>query len=117
MSDLLQGILQTVGLIVLWIGVIFCVLAVVGLFRFSDVYSRLHAAGKVSTMGLAGLLLGAALIMPSTTLKAIALAIFLVITSPVATHAIAISAYRSGVPMVHPEGAAATIRDEMTDKQ
>lgn len=100
MADFLHDLVQVIGLIPLWIGVIFCGLAVLGLFRFPDVYTRLHASGKVSTVGLAGLLLGTALIMPSTALKGIALAIFMVITSPVATHAIAKAAHRSGVPMV-----------------
>jgi multicomponent Na+:H+ antiporter subunit G len=103
MGDLLHDLIQIIGLIPLWIGVIFCGLAVLGMFRFPDVYARLHASGKISTTGMAGLLLGTALIMPSTLLKGIALAIFVVITSPVSTHAIAMAAYRSGVPMVHPK--------------
>ncbi len=111
MLDLLHDLVQVVGLIALWVGVIFCALGVLGLFRFPDVYARLHASGKISTMGLAGLLLGTALIMPSTALKAIALAIFMVITSPVSTHAIALAAYRSGVPMVN------AVRDEWRDAQ
>lgn len=109
MGDLLHDLIQLVGLVPLWIGVIFCGLAVLGMFRFPDVYARLHASGKVSTMGMAGLLLGTALIMPSTLLKGIALAIFVVITSPVSTHVIAMAAYRSGVSMVNPK------RDEIRD--
>jgi multicomponent Na+:H+ antiporter subunit G len=95
-------IIQILGLIALWIGVIFSALGVLGLLRLPDVYCRLHASGTISTMGLCGLLVGAALLMPSTALKAIALAIFTVVTSPVATHAIALAAYRLGVPMRNP---------------
>ncbi|MCC7452301.1 MAG: monovalent cation/H(+) antiporter subunit G [Anaerolineae bacterium] len=95
----MQAVLQMVGLIALWLGVIFSALGVLGLIRFPDVYCRLHASGKVSTMGLCGLLLGAACLMPSTLLKVIALAIFMIISSPVSTHAIALAAYRQGVPM------------------
>jgi multicomponent Na+:H+ antiporter subunit G len=112
MGDLLRDILQLIGLIPLWAGVVFCGLGVLGMFRFPDVYSRLHAAGKVSTMGLAGVLLGGALIMPSTALKAIALAVFIVITSPVATHAIAMAAYRSGVSISTIKGE---VRDDMKE--
>ncbi|MCC7207144.1 MAG: monovalent cation/H(+) antiporter subunit G, partial [Anaerolineae bacterium] len=67
--------------------------------RMPDVYCRLHASGKVATMGLCGLLVGAALIMPSAGLKLVALALFAVLTLPVSTHAIAAAAYRHGVPM------------------
>jgi multicomponent Na+:H+ antiporter subunit G len=98
----MHDILQILGLVALWIGVIFSALGVLGLIRFPDVYCRLHASGKVSTMGLFGLLVGAALLMPTTALKAIALAIFMIISSPVATHAIALAAYRQGVPMQKP---------------
>lgn len=111
MGEFLQALLQWVGFGALVIGVIFCAIAVLGLFRLPDVYTRLHASAKVTTMGLAGLLLGAALIMPSTAPKAIALTIFMVITSPVSTHAIAMAAYRSRVPMVSRPGQKA--RDDL----
>jgi multisubunit Na+/H+ antiporter MnhG subunit len=45
--------------------------------------------------------------MPSTLLKAVALAIFMTISSPVSTHAIALAAYRLGVPMQR------AVRDDM----
>jgi multicomponent Na+:H+ antiporter subunit G len=99
MGDLLRTIVQIIGLIALWIGILFCALGVLGLLRFPDAYSRLHASGKVSTLGLCGLLIGSACLLPSTALKVIALAIFMVISSPVASHAIALAAYRQGVPM------------------
>src|SRR5689334_6078313 len=91
--------LDIIGLIILWGGVFFCVVGVVGLIRMPDVYCRLHAAGKVATVGLCGLLVGAAFLMPSITLKMIALLIFAVLTLPVSTHAIAAAAYRHGVPL------------------
>jgi multicomponent Na+:H+ antiporter subunit G len=95
-------IVQVIGLVVLWGGVVFSALGVLGMMRFPDVYSRLHASGKVSTLGLCGLLIGASCLMPSLTLKAIALGIFLVMTAPVASHAIALAAYRMGVPLYQP---------------
>jgi multicomponent Na+:H+ antiporter subunit G len=99
--------LEILGLIVLWIGVGFSVLGVVGMIRMPDLYCRLHASGKVSTVGLCGLLLGTAILMPSAALKLLALAIFAVLTLPVGTHAIAAAAYRHGVPMNK------AIRDDM----
>jgi multicomponent Na+:H+ antiporter subunit G len=95
-------LLSILGLVALWAGVIFCALGVVGLLRLPDVYCRLHASGKISTLGLCGLLVGAALLMPSTALKALALGIFVIIASPVSSHAIAMAAYRLGVPMQRP---------------
>jgi multicomponent Na+:H+ antiporter subunit G len=95
----MSTILEYIGLIFLWIGIGFSALGVLGYIRLPDVYCRLHASGKISTIGLFGLLLGVAMIMPETALKAIALGIFIMFSSPVATHAIAMAAYRGGVPM------------------
>ncbi len=99
--------MEIIGLLFLWGGVFFCITGVIGLIRMPDVYSRLHATGKVSTLGLVGLLIGAAILLPSMLLKAVALAIFVMITAPVASHAIASAAYRQGVPMFRP------VRDDL----
>ncbi len=91
--------MEIIGLVALWIGVGFCVVGVLGIVRMPDLYCRLHASGKVATVGLCGLLLGAALIMPSITVKAIALAAFALLTLPASSHAIAAAAHRNGVNM------------------
>ncbi len=91
--------MEIIGLAILWLGMFFCIVGVVGLIRMPDLYCRLHATGKVSTVGLCGLLLGAAILLPSAGLKLLALAIFAVLTLPVSTHAIAAAAYRHGVPL------------------
>lgn len=103
-----------IGLVALWLGVIFCVLGVLGVVRFPDVYTRIHASGKVAMLGLVGLLIGVAFLLPETTLKVGALIIFLVITSPVSSHAIAEAAYRSGVPMRSRSGEPP--RDDLAQK-
>lgn len=91
------------GLAALVFGLFFSVVGIIGLIRFPDVYCRIHASGKVATLGLVGLLAASAIAMPETALKALALALFVVITSPVASHAIASAAYRTGVPMYKKE--------------
>lgn len=91
------------GLGALAFGLFFSIVGIIGLIRFPDVYCRIHASGKVATLGLVGLLAASAISMPETALKALALALFVVITSPVASHATASAAYRTGVPMVTQE--------------
>jgi multicomponent Na+:H+ antiporter subunit G len=83
-------------------GVFFYAIGVIGLIRFPDVYMRIHSAGKVSILGIMGLLAGSALLMPESTLKVIALGAFMIITQPVAAHAVALAAYRSGVALYQP---------------
>lgn len=90
---------EILSLLVLLFGLFFSLVGMIGLVRFPDVYCRIHASGKVATLGLVGLLVTSGLLMPETALKALALALLVVITSPVASHAIASAAYRQGVPV------------------
>ena len=48
--------MELLGVIAIWFGMFFCVVGVIGLGRMPDVYCRLHASGKVTTVGLCGLL-------------------------------------------------------------
>jgi len=104
-------LLEWIALIFIFIGVFFSVVGVTGVMRMPDVYTRLHASGKVSLLGLFGLLIGVALLMPEVAPKLIGLGLFLLITSPVASHAIAAAAYRSGVPL------ARVSRDDLAAKR
>jgi multicomponent Na+:H+ antiporter subunit G len=103
------SILDLLGMFFIIFGVFFYTVGVVGLLRFPDVYMRIHSAGKVSILGIVGMLAGAALLMPASILKVLALGIFMVITQPVAAHAVASAAYRSGVAMHEPR------RDDMAE--
>ncbi|MCS6870613.1 MAG: monovalent cation/H(+) antiporter subunit G [Anaerolineae bacterium] len=98
---------ELLGLAALYFGIAFSVIGVIGMMRLPDVYTRLHASGKVSTLGLWGILLGAALLLDGVFPRALALAVFLVLVQPIASHAIAAAARRSGVPMAH------SFRDDM----
>lgn len=87
-------LLEFLGVAALLFGLFFCAVGVLGVIRMPDSLTRLHASGKVATLGLFGLLLGAALLMPSAWLRLLALGLFVLLTSPVATHAIAASVHR-----------------------
>lgn len=95
-----MSLAEVIANLILLAGAFFSLVGIVGMIRLPDVYSRIHASGKVATLGILGLLAGAALLLPEVALKALALALFLVITSPVASHAIAAAAHRQGVPRV-----------------
>ena len=71
---------DALSLVALIIGLFFSLVGIIGLIRFPDVYCRIHASGKVATLGLVGLLATSALLMPETALKAVALALFVIIT-------------------------------------
>lgn len=90
----MSPVVAYLGLLVLWIGIFFCGVGVIGLLRFPDVFTRLHASSKVATLGLSFTLIGASILIPEITLKAIVLIVFVVLTSPVSSHAIAAAAHR-----------------------
>lgn len=100
-------ILELIGLLALWFGVAFSVIGVIGLLRFPDVYTRIHAAAKVATLGLFGVLLAVALLLPGAALKMVVLFIFLLLTMPVASHSIASAAHNRRMKV---EGA---VRDDL----
>jgi multicomponent Na+:H+ antiporter subunit G len=79
-------------------GVALAVVAALGLVRFPDVFSRMHAATKPSTLGLLLITVGAAVRMDqgSDAVKLLLVAAFQFLTAPVAAHMIGRAAYRSG---------------------
>lgn len=86
--------LEILGVSALLGGLFFCAIGVLGVFRLPDTPTRLHASGKVATLGLFGLLIGAFIMIDSARLRILALGLFILMTSPVATHAIAAAHYR-----------------------
>ena len=87
-------LIELLGVAALLFGLFFCAVGVLGVIRMPDALTRLHASGKVAILGLFGILVGAGLIMPSAGLRLLALGLFVLLTSPVATHAIAASVNR-----------------------
>jgi len=87
------------GYILVTIGILFDIFGCIGLVRFPDVYNRLQASTKCVTLGTILLLVGVALVsgLGPISAKAIICAVFILITSPTAAHAIAKGAYASGV--------------------
>ncbi|MHC4160327.1 MAG: monovalent cation/H(+) antiporter subunit G, partial [Planctomycetota bacterium] len=87
------------GYILIIIGVLFNICGCIGLVRFPDVYNRLQASTKCVTLGTILLLVGVAVVSGSGSIsgKAVICAVFILITSPTAAHAIAKGAYASGV--------------------
>ncbi len=92
-------------------GVFFLIVGALGIVRLPDALSRLHASGKVGTLGLFGLLVGVALLVPAVSLKLVALGIFVLVTAPVATHAIAL-AYHSNMPSAEDKKTALPVEQE-----
>ncbi len=92
---------ETLGLIFISIGLVFDLIGCFGLLRMPDVYNRLQATTKCVTLGTSSILLGVLFFkgFGPTGIKAILVGVFLLLTAPVAAHALARGAYRSGVKL------------------
>jgi len=73
------------------VGLFFMIVGTVGVLRMPDVFTRLHAAGMTDTMGAGFLILGMCLQagLSLLTLRLLIVYAFLMVTSPIGTHALA----------------------------
>ncbi len=80
-------------------GSLFAIIGGIGILRFPDFYSRQHAAGITDSLGAGFLLLGLMIQggLTLVTVKLFMIVTLLFITSPVATHAVAQAAKKSGL--------------------
>ncbi len=80
-------------------GAVFAIIAGLGILRFPDVFSRMHAAGIGDTLAAWLILLGMMLQAGWTlvTVKLILILLFMMLTSPTATHALARAALADGL--------------------
>ena len=79
-------------------GALIVLLGALGVLRFPDVYTRIHAAGITDTGGATLMIIGLGLIsgLQMVTLKLVLVWVFIMLTSPVAANALANAAYTSG---------------------
>lgn len=96
-ADAVQGHLLAEVLILF--GCVFILSAAMGMLRFPDFYTRLHASTKVVTLGGIGVFGGAALAFSAVqaTGRVLLIAVFFFLTAPVSGYMIARSGYLRGL--------------------
>lgn len=98
MSLLAPGV-EIISWLFILLGSIFMLIGAVGALRFPDFWTRLHAVSVSDTGGV--LLLTAGMVMQSgftlVTAKLVFIALFVCITGPTASHAVANAALVSGL--------------------
>ena len=110
-STWLELVLDAISWILLSAGGVFVLVGGIGALRMPNVYTRMHAASVTDTMGavlvLTGVMLQAGLSL--ATIKLAAILLFLLITSPTASYALAHAALLAGI---RPDaGRAADLED------
>lgn len=101
------------GLLIL-AGAFFAFVAAVGLWRFPDIYSRMHAASKAGTLGSGLVLLALAVHAgdTATVTRALAGIVFFLLTAPISAHLLARAAYVVGYGLVE-----SSVLDEMDESK
>lgn len=107
----LRDIVTVTSLVV---GLGFMLLGAWGIVRLPDAYQRLHASSKCTTLGLLGLLTGAAAHIGTleSIVKAALTVAFAFVATPVGSHALAKSAHAAGMTQW-----GGTLSDELADDQ
>ena len=85
----------------LLVGALFMLLAALGALRMPDLLMRMHATTKAGALG-SGLIMVAVAVHfweAGVTARALAVVLFVMLTAPVAAHAIARAGYFVGVPL------------------
>ena len=101
--------LALVGAIIVLIGTLICLIGGVGLIKLPDFFARTHAGGVTDTLG-AGLTIFGMIVLAVAfdgpldyrvlvVIKLVSIAVLLLVTSPIAGHAVARAALEQGVGM------------------
>jgi multicomponent Na+:H+ antiporter subunit G len=108
-----DSIFSFVAFAFLMIGAVLMLIAALGLVRMPDLLTRMHATTKAGALGSGLMVLAVAFHFGQTDIvaRAVAVVIFIILTAPIAAHAIGRASYFVGVPLW--EG---TVKDELKNR-
>ncbi|MEN9286859.1 MAG: hypothetical protein RIS39_851 [Actinomycetota bacterium] len=88
MSDILGSAVEVLSAACFIAGALLALIGTLGLHRLADTRSRMHAATKPATLGVALCALGAALQLSSTSdvTKVVVIVVLQLVTSPIGAH-------------------------------
>jgi len=87
--------MEIVSYIFLTIGGLFFLLGGLGVFRMPDTFNRIQAGTKATTLGAFSIMIGIAFANPSWIAKTIIIIVFIAISNPIGSSAIAKATYNS----------------------
>ncbi|BBB33387.1 multicomponent Na+:H+ antiporter subunit G [Thermotomaculum hydrothermale] len=86
-----------IGNILLVIGCFFMFVSAIGIVRMPDLYNRLQAGTKASTLGAMCTIMGVGFLHPDWWIKCFLLTLFILMTNPLSSSVLARASLRSGV--------------------
>jgi len=96
---MIENILQYLGMAFVFIGSLFFLFGTLGLLRMPDLYNRMQASTKTTTLGVLSFLLGIGLMELQWIIKLLIIALFVVLTAPVGASALARASYNAGIKL------------------
>ncbi|MGN7970003.1 monovalent cation/H(+) antiporter subunit G [Microbacterium sp. 22296] len=93
----IEAVLDAVALVLVLVGAVLCLTATIGLLRWRDVPTRLHAATKPQVLGVLLIVIAVELALRSWEALAFGIPIVLIqfATAPLAAHMVGRAAYRN----------------------
>jgi len=91
---------EIIGMILMVVGALFYVLAGLGLVRMPDVFNRIQAGTKATTLGTFSVVLGVGLYEPTWLVKSLIIIVFITLTNPIGSSVLARAAYMRKETMV-----------------
>ncbi len=90
---------EIIGAFVTLAGSAFLLLGALGVVRMPDLYNRMQAGTKATTLGNLLTLIGLGILVPSWLPKILLIAVFVLVTNPISSHALARAAHGAGIPL------------------
>jgi len=100
----MDSVIEFSSALCLLTGSFLCLSGGVGILRFPDFYTRMHAVGVTDTLAASMILVGLMLLRPENLvlIKLIMILLMTLFTNPTASHALAKAALHSGFePLLH----------------
>ncbi len=90
---------EIIGIIMIIIGAVFLFLGALGVIRMPDVYNRMQAGTKATTLGALSVIMGVGIYHPAWIFKTGIISLFILLTNPVSSNALARAAHNAGIPL------------------
>ncbi len=96
---MIEETLDYVGMLFVFVGSLFFLFGSIGLVRMPDLYNRMQASTKTTTLGVLSFLVGIGLMELGWFIKLFIIAFFVVMTAPIGASALARASYKHGVKL------------------
>ncbi|MDA3886221.1 MAG: monovalent cation/H(+) antiporter subunit G [Candidatus Delongbacteria bacterium] len=103
---------RIVGSIITLIGSMFLFLGALGVFRMPDLYNRMQAGTKATTLGTILTLLGIGICHYEWIGQILVIIMFIALTNPISSHALARAAHFKGIPLIK-----GSVADKLKEKE